>query len=86
MLQAYLKQRFGREWAALTAQAQTAVLKDFREMCEEEYDVGDPTCGDFIETENVLAASQEYQRRIGGGNLAAYAACLLVHRENGGTR
>lgn len=81
MLRNLMEQRFGPEWRELTPTQQKLVLADFREMLLDEYDVPDPTCGNFIALENTEIASREYRRRIGGGNLASYVKCLEVARK-----
>ena len=74
-----LNQRFGPEWKALTDKERVLVLRDFAGLLRDEYDTPDPTMSDGIAEQNVLDASREYRRRIGGGNLASYVACLAVH-------
>jgi hypothetical protein len=74
-----LAQRFGPEWDALPLTARKLVLADFRELLRDEYDTPDDTTAEEIAVDNTMEASREYRRRIGGGNLAAYADCLAVH-------
>lgn len=71
-------QRFGPEWETLPAADKANVLADFSGLCRDEYDVDDATTAGEVAVENAFDASREYRRRIGGGNLAAYAACLAV--------
>lgn len=76
MVAKLLASRFGPEWAALPADRQALVHKDFVGLLRDEYDVLDPTTDAFVALDNMHEASREYRRRIGGGNLAAYAATL----------
>jgi hypothetical protein len=78
MIVQLLKQRFGPEWDALTAEQRRVVLIDFADLLSTEYDIGDCTVADCIEQENAEEAAREYRRRIGGGNLESYAKVLLV--------
>ena len=73
-----LYQRFGPEWVALTEEQQALVLADFHDMLTEEYDIETSLKAPLgswspIEEDNAANGSQEYRRRIGGGNLLAYA-------------
>jgi hypothetical protein len=75
-----LASRFGPEWDNLPAEGKALVRKDFAGVLRDEYDVFDPTTASGVALDNAHEASREYRRRIGGGNLAAYAATLAAGR------
>lgn len=80
-MQQALSQSFGPEYSDLSNDRKAALLSDFATMCNDEYDVGDPTMPDCIEAENITEAAIVYRRRIGKGNLVSYTNCLLVSRK-----
>lgn len=71
-----LRQAFGIELATLSTAARVLIHSDFRTMAIEDFDVDDATVDEFINRENLTNAAREYKRRIGAGNLSAYAASL----------
>lgn len=77
-LDSLLVLRFGHEYSALTPEARAVVLDDFADMVATDYDVSDPTTCPLTARESAHDAAIEYRRRIGSGNLDAYAKCLLV--------
>jgi len=77
---------FRDEWEPLNPEQRRLVLEDFQLMMREDYDTPDPTMAEEIARENYAAGAAEYVRRIGRGNLLAYAKCLQAgaRRREGG--
>jgi hypothetical protein len=66
------------EWRALRQEQRGAIIEDFDALLREEYDVPDDTMPDCMAEENAREAARVYMKRIGKGNLSAYADCLLA--------
>jgi hypothetical protein len=79
LMMSVLSSRFGPEWDVLPPDSRVLVLKDFAIVLRDEYDVPDyGTMDDGVALDNAQEASRVYRRRIGGGNLASYAATLAA--------
>lgn len=65
-LGAALTLAFSSEWTDLSNDHKAAVLRDFVELVEDDYD------GEAFE------AAREYRRRIGRNNLLSYAKTMVV--------